>query len=249
MIKRTIWVLLAACLLVSCSVLPGVGQRVLIVTATSPASEALDPNVVATRVADMQSTVQAESADQNGVAAPNAAEQSCPTNPAVPTCPPAATVLVTVVVTATPVPPTTEAGSKSPAEATGTPAKNTHTYEVQANSPAYTQNFAHPDLECKWLGVAGQVFSKTGEPVTNLVVVAEGFLNDKALDQVALTGLSTAYGPAGYELTLSDTAVASTNSVFVSLYDLAGNELSYPVKLDTFTDCSKNLVLVNFMEK
>lgn len=98
------------------------------------------------------------------------------------------------------------------------------------------------------MGVAGQVFSTAGKPVNNLVVVLEGTLDGQIVDKVGMTGLAKDYGAGGYEIVFSDKAAASSGSLFATLYDLSGNSLSYPVAFDTFADCKKNLVLVNFKQ-
>jgi len=121
-------------------------------------------------------------------------------------------------------------------------------YQVQPNTPVYRQNFAHPEKGCNWTGIAGQVIDLSGKPVTNLVVLAEGFLVNTPVDMITLTGLATAYGTGGYEIELTNQLIASSNSLFVSVYDLAGKPLSYPVVVTTFADCAKNLIIINFKQ-
>lgn len=138
--------------------------------------------------------------------------------------------------TETPVPsPTTSQGDKP--------------YQVQPSSPVYLQNFTHQTLGCNWLGVAGQVFDASGAPVLNLVVVVEGFLNDQPVEALGLTGLAGSYGPGGYEIQLANSAVASSQSLFITLFDLNGTPLSDPVVFDTVADCNKNVVIINFQRK
>jgi hypothetical protein len=122
-------------------------------------------------------------------------------------------------------------------------------YEVQSDSPVYIPNFVHTDAACSWMGIAGQVFNKAGSPLPNVVVVAEGSLNSTPVEVISLTSLSSAYGPGGYELPLSTTSIDSSNSIYVSIYDLAGNLLSSPLPVQTYNNCDKNLIIVNFKEK
>jgi len=122
-------------------------------------------------------------------------------------------------------------------------------YQVQPNTPLYLQNFAHPNLACNWLGVAGQVFDKSGNPLSGLVVVVDGALADKASEQIALTGKAPAYGDGGYELVLSNQDVASTTPFTITLFNVGGTAESAPFSFSSFADCKKNLILINFVAR
>jgi len=157
--------------------------------------------------------------------------------------------------TATKVPTKTSTPTKTPIPtSTSTPTKTATAivmqYEVQPNSPVYMQNFAHPELGCNWLGVAGQVFDKSGTPVKNLVIVVEGTLNNKPVELLGLTSgsLASDYGIAPYEIQIASQVVASEAALMVTVYDLSGNMLSLPVAFNTYSDCTKNLVIVNFID-
>jgi hypothetical protein len=157
--------------------------------------------------------------------------------------------------TSTKVPTKTLTPSKTPLPtSTSTPTKTATKvvmqYAVQSNSPVYMQNFAHPELGCNWSGVAGQVFDAEGDPVENLVVVVEGTLNNQVVDLIGLTSgsLASDYGIAPYEVQIASQVVASQGTLSVTVYDLTGKALSDPVSFNTYADCSKNLVLVNFRD-
>ena len=205
------------------------------------------------------------------VVCPTCASQICPTCPACPTLPTEAatkeisptftepvvtdTKMPTDTPTETVAPTETSAPTDTPSPTASSTPEPTKTlpssnmpFQVQPNSPVYLQNFAHADLGCKWMGVAGQVFDSSGKPLINQVIVVEGFLDNKLVDTLTLTGLSTPYGPGGYEIKLSNSVIASTNSLFISLYDLSGKALSIPVIINTFEDCNKNLIIVNFQK-
>jgi hypothetical protein len=121
-------------------------------------------------------------------------------------------------------------------------------FKLQSVSPVYIKNFNHPDRGCDWLGVAGQVFDVLGNPKTNLVVVIKGILGEKVINSATLTGLKEAnnYGPGGFEIILSDKVVGSTKSLFIYVNDLNGNRLTPEIIFDTFANCNKNLVVINF---
>lgn len=120
-------------------------------------------------------------------------------------------------------------------------------YSKQYQTPLSLPNYAHPEAGCNWMGVAGQVFDAQGNPIRNILVNVGGVLNGKPVDLLGMTGLATNYGPAGYEMVLSTSVIASTGTLWVQLYDLSGNPISGKVVIDTYNDCQRNLILVNFV--
>ena len=128
------------------------------------------------------------------------------------------------------------------------PQPQTYTFTVQQGTPSYLQNFAHVEQGCNWLGVVGQVFDKNGQPINRMVVRAEGFLGSQSLDALGMTGLATAYGPGGFEIELSDEPLNSSGTLSIALFNLEGERVSAYVPFNTYTDCSKNLILINFQE-
>ena len=153
--------------------------------------------------------------------------------------------------TLTPVPPT-DTLTPVPTETT-TPAPPTETLPASAykymlrGTPAYISGqVIHPDEGCK-LWVAGQAFDMKGAPVIGITVQMGGYL-DKSVYLLSLTGTALQYGPGGYEFTLAENAIASTESVWVQLLDQEGYPLSARVSFDTFDGCDQNLILVNFKQ-
>ena len=92
------------------------------------------------------------------------------------------------------------------------------------------------------------MFDSAGTPQLNIVVKAGGTWKSAAVNQIALTGLSTGYGEGGYELVLGTSAVDSAGTVWVQIFDVGGNPLSDKVYISTSSDCTKNLVLLNFKQ-
>ena len=144
------------------------------------------------------------------------------------------------VLTATLTEPTTTA--LPPTETpTATPTETPEpVFVLQPGSPMYMANFAHPAAGCDWSGVGGQVFDAGGTPVAGLFVVA-----GDASGQLwaAQTGLSTAYGPGGYEIQIT----AQTDHLFwLQVVNDSGQPLSEQITFNAFQDCTRNLVLINF---
>jgi hypothetical protein len=124
-------------------------------------------------------------------------------------------------------------------------------FQVQPGTPAYLKNFVHSDRGCNWLSVAGQVIetgdsAPNGKPLPNLVVGVLGLLDGNVINQMTLTGLAADYGPGGYEIQLADKPLASTQALWVQVFDLMGQPITKPVFFDTKAECSQNVVLINF---
>jgi len=135
--------------------------------------------------------------------------------------------------------------SPTPTGPTPTPSRTLapYNYVLQNNRATYMANWSNT-LGCKWLGIAGQVFDLNGRAVQGLYVHQEG----GGLTQDAPTGSKPQYGTGGYEIYLADHVFNSTDTFKVQLRDGAGNVLSDWYNVPTFEDCSKNLILVNFVQ-
>jgi hypothetical protein len=120
-------------------------------------------------------------------------------------------------------------------------------YKVQPGSPVYLPNIFHPESGCNWLGVAGQVFGENSEPLINIVVEVGGTLEGDPVFGLTLTGLAPDYGSGGYEIYLADHAIKSQGTIWIQLFDLAGQAISPQIYIDTFDSCDQNLILVNFV--
>jgi hypothetical protein len=99
---------------------------------------------------------------------------------------------------------------------------------------------------CNWIGVAGQVFDLGGIPIQNLILHLEGFWAGNALALERLSGSASQYGPAGYEFVLGSQPADSTQALWIQVLDANHKELSARIYLDTYNDCARNLILVNF---
>ena len=110
--------------------------------------------------------------------------------------------------------------------------------------PVYKANDVNPS-GCDWSGVGGQVFDLAGQPVTGLLVSLEGAGPDPLL---TLTGGAPAYGPGGYEFFLDIQPTDTVDVYRVQLVDTNEAPLSEPIPFDTFADCEKNLILINFVQ-
>lgn len=124
----------------------------------------------------------------------------------------------------------------------------TYPYGVQMGAPVQTTNFLHPEAICNYTGVAGQAINAKGEPVAGLVVEIYGTLESRQVMTLTLTGSATTLGPAGYEVPLSDHLAASQGSLHARVYNVNGVPQTDIITFDTFADCERNLVILNFIE-
>jgi hypothetical protein len=117
-------------------------------------------------------------------------------------------------------------------------------FEVQQTGVIAIQGFSG----CNWTGIAGQVFDQTESPIQNLILHLEGFWGGKTVELEALSGSASQYGPAGYEFKLGDQPLDSTQALWIQVRDAANKEISARVYLNTYNDCARNLILVNFVQ-
>jgi hypothetical protein len=117
-------------------------------------------------------------------------------------------------------------------------------FEVQQTGVLAIQGFSG----CNWAGVAGQVFDLTGTPIKNLILHLEGFWNGAAVSVETLSGSADKYGPAGYEFVLGTQTLDSTQALWIQVQDAAHKEISARVYFNTYNDCARNLILVNFVQ-
>jgi len=126
---------------------------------------------------------------------------------------------------------------------TPTKTRSPFPFTLQDGGPTYLPNFAN-SAGCNWMGIAGQAFGLQGEPLIGLIVTLQG----GGLDLDSITGSKTAYGSGGYEFFLNDRVVQTTGEYKVQLLDGNGAPLSPVIPVNTFADCTKNLILVNFSQ-
>jgi hypothetical protein len=99
------------------------------------------------------------------------------------------------------------------------------------------------------MGVAGQAIALNGGPATGLIVQVGGTLNNQLFEtRISLTGAVPQYGQGGFEIQLADKAVDSTGTLWIQLVDVGNLPFSDKIYFDTFSDCKKNLTVINFKQ-
>lgn len=128
------------------------------------------------------------------------------------------------------------------------PAKVYFPFELRGQIASVASTIIHPDENCAWMGIGGQVFDIQGASLVGMTIQVGGTLNEKAVNLLSLTGTARQYGEAGYEFYLGAQPVGSRSSLWMQVLDQAGLALSEKVYFDTYEDCEKNLVLINFRQ-
>ena len=121
--------------------------------------------------------------------------------------------------------------------------------ELQEGNPIQlASTIYHPGLGCAFLGVGGQAIDINAAPVVGFRVEFTGTVDGEAVYHLTITGAAPQYGPGGYEIKIADVPFDSIGELQVQLLDQEGNALSPLIIFDTFDDCSRNVILINFVE-
>jgi len=123
----------------------------------------------------------------------------------------------------------------------GTPTLALFPFAIQDGTPEFTQN-SEENGGCEFMGLVGQVFDLTGQPVDGIAVVAKG----ENFETLYLTQFSTAYGPGSYQIELNTAPIEAEFEV--QLWSVAGQALSDTYVVRTRETCEENLIFVNFVQ-
>jgi hypothetical protein len=124
---------------------------------------------------------------------------------------------------------------------------DTFLYNLQPGSPVAMANIFHPELGCSWMGVGGQIIGESGQPVGMLMIELGGTFNGEFIEAFTLTGSASQWGPGGFEFQISDAPIASQNELWIRIHSLDGELLSDKILFETFEDCERNAIMVNFI--
>jgi hypothetical protein len=123
----------------------------------------------------------------------------------------------------------------------GTPTLALFPFAIQDGTPEFTQN-TEANGGCEFMGLVGQVFDLSGQPVDGIAVVAKG----ENFETLYLTQFSTAYGPGSYQIELNNAPIEAEFEV--QLWSVAGQALSDAYVVRTREACEENLIFVNFVQ-
>jgi hypothetical protein len=119
----------------------------------------------------------------------------------------------------------------------------TYPFELQSTGVMAIQGI----YGCTWIGLGGQIFDLSGVPLMNLVLHLEGTWDGKSVAVETLSGSKPdPYGPAGYEFILGNQTLDSSQTLWIEVRDATNKAISAPVFINTYNDCTRNLILINF---
>lgn len=104
----------------------------------------------------------------------------------------------------------------------------------------------HPDSACNWQGVGGTVVDSNNADMLRMTIRLVGVYDRKTRNELTVSSIAPSYGKSGFEFFLGKVPISSKGELYVQLLDQAGLPLSNNIYIDTFNDCTKNLVLVRF---
>ena len=118
-------------------------------------------------------------------------------------------------------------------------------FELLGRPAPFDPAEVYPNTDCTWMGVAGMLTDKRGNPQIGYFVQV-GFADGSLLE--TLSGLFPIYGDSGYEITLARPVHPFDKPVWIQILD--GNRLpaSEKVYFRPSSECDKSLTMINFQK-
>ena len=116
-------------------------------------------------------------------------------------------------------------------------------FELLGSPTAFDAAEVYPNSDCSWMGAAGMLVDKRGDPQIGFFVQV-GFADGSLVE--TLSGLFPGYGPSGYELTLARPVQAFDKPVWIQILDEDRLPASEKIYFRPSADCAKSLTMINF---
>ncbi len=116
-------------------------------------------------------------------------------------------------------------------------------FELLGSPTLFDAAEVYPNSDCSWMGVAGTLTDKRGDPQIGYFVQV-GFADGSFSE--TLSGLFPGYGESGYEITLARPVQAFDKPVWIQVLDSERRQASEKVYIRPNSDCSKSLTIINF---
>ena len=118
-------------------------------------------------------------------------------------------------------------------------------FELLGNLSTFNASEVYPNADCTWMGVAGVLVDKRGDPQIGYYVQV-GFADGSMVE--TLTGLFPGYGESGYELTLGRPVHAFDKPLWIQVLDENRLPASEKVYFRPSSNCAKSLTMINFQK-
>lgn len=116
-------------------------------------------------------------------------------------------------------------------------------FETIGSPGTFDASSVYPNSDCTWMGVAGVLIDKRGQPQIGFYVQV-GFADGSLIE--TLSGLFPGYGDSGYEITLARPVRAFDKPVWIQILDENRLPASEKIYFRPSSDCSKSLIMINF---
>jgi len=109
---------------------------------------------------------------------------------------------------------------------------------------------SNPLLNCKWIGVGGQVFDFYGRPLSGARVKLGGSYpeTNQQVQEYAITADEHMLGDGGYDFPLGDKPFTSNNAFWVQVVDENDEAISAKARFSTTIHCNLNLIRIDFIQ-
>jgi len=81
------------------------------------------------------------------------------------------------------------------------------------------------------------------------LTIVFGRTDEEGNTLASLTGMAPAYGLGGYEIQISELVLDTSGIFWVQVYDQDGVARTEKIFFDTYEDCTRNLILLNFIPR
>ena len=122
--------------------------------------------------------------------------------------------------------------------------KNSSPNKFTLHSPTYLSNFMNTEVSCNEIEIVGQIFDKDGLPLNDMVVLVRPINIDSSEEHIGYSGAYQDLGPAGYQIKFHSNE--TEEKVSIQLFNKTGESVSEPYTINTYSDCERNFLILNF---
>ena len=116
-------------------------------------------------------------------------------------------------------------------------------FELLGKMTSLDASEVYPNAECTWMGAAGVLVDKRGDPQIGYYVEI-GFPDGSTVETIS--GLFPDYGESGYELTIARPVVQMDSPIWIRILDQDRFPASEQIYFRPSSDCAKSLTMINF---
>ncbi len=116
-------------------------------------------------------------------------------------------------------------------------------FELLGSMTAFDAAEVYPNSDCTWMGAAGILIDKRGDPqIGYFIQIGSG--DDTTAETIS--GLFPDYGESGYELTIARPVIQLDAPIWIRVLDPERLPASEKIYFRPSSDCAKSLTMINF---